>query len=124
MKNVYLLTAKQSQQLGYALDSKFYGMGDYTQTMRDALAKLTVDDVNRAIRKHLSTQSVSVVMVVKDAEGLKKKLVADEFSPIVYDAQKPAELLDEDKRIGSMKLNLTADSVKITPVEEVFAKAP
>jgi zinc protease len=122
MKNVYLMTARQQSQLGYALDERFYGLGEYAATMREALGKLTLNDVNTAIRKHLSAKDVSVVMVVKDAEGLKKKLVTDALSPITYDATKPAELLEEDQKIGAAKLGIKAESVKITPVEEVFAK--
>ena len=30
MKNVFLLTATQDQQLGYALDSEWYGIGEFT----------------------------------------------------------------------------------------------
>ncbi len=122
MKNVYLVTARQDQQLGYALDERFYGLGDYATTMREALAKLTLADVNAAIRKHLSAKDLSVVMIVKDAEGLKKALVSDEFSPIKYDATKPKELLDEDKVIGAKKLGIKADAVKVTPIDDVFAK--
>ena len=56
-------------------------------------------------------------MVTKDAEGLKKKPVADEFSPIKYDSEKSAELLEDDKKIGAKKLGIKAELVKITPVE-------
>ncbi len=122
MKNVYVVMSTQDQQLGYALDERFYGLGDYATTMREALSKLTLADVNAAIKKHLTVKDVAVVMIVKDAEGLKKKLVSDEFSPIKYDATKPAELLEEDKKIGARKLGIKGESVKITPVEEVFAK--
>lgn len=58
----------------------------------------------------------------KDAKALKDQLVADAFSPIQYDAEKPADLLAEDKVIGARKLGLGAGDVRITPVEEVFAK--
>ena len=122
MKNVYVMTATQNQQLGYALDSKWYGIGEFTSFLRDRLAKLTVEDVNRTVRKHLSAKDLSVVIVTKDAKGLKDQLVADAFSAIKYDAEKPADLLAEDKVIGARKLGLTADDVKITPVEEVFAR--
>jgi len=122
MKNVYVMTATQNQQLGYALDSRWYSVGEYTSYMRDRLAKLTIDDVNRAIRKHLSPKNLSVVIVTKDAKGLKEKLVADTFSPITYEGEKPADLLAEDKVIGALKLGIPAEKVKITPVEEVFAK--
>jgi zinc protease len=122
MKNVYVMTATQNQQLGYALDSRWYSIGEFTSYMRDRLAKLTVDDVNQAIRKHLSPTNLSVVIITKDAKGLRDKLVADTFSPITYEGEKPADLLAEDKVIGALKLGIPAEKVKITPVEEVFAK--
>ncbi len=89
MKNVYLLTANQNQRLGYALDSWWYGMGDYVDTMRAAYAKLTRDDVNRAIKKYLSAKNLQVVIIAKDAEGLRSTLLADGPSSIKYDAPKP-----------------------------------
>lgn len=122
LKNVYVMTATQDQQVGYALDSKWYGIGEFTKAMREKLSKLTREDVNAAIRKHLSAKDLSIVIVTKDAKGLKGQLSSDEFSPIQYDAEKPKELLEEDKVIGAKKLGIRAEDVKITPVEEVFAK--
>jgi zinc protease len=121
MKNVYLLTANQNQRLGYALDSWWYGMGDYVETMRAAYAKLTRDDVNRAIRKYLSAKNLQVVIITKEAEGLRDTLIGDEPSSIQYDAPKP-ELAEEDKVIGSTKLNVKPENVKIVNVDDVFAK--
>ena len=123
MKNVFVMTARQDQQLGYALDSKWYGIGEFTQHMRDALQKLTVDQVNAAVKKHLTARDLSVVIITKDAQGMKQALVSDAFSPITYDAaDKPKALLDEDKVIGSMKLSIAPANVKITPISEVFAR--
>ena len=122
MKNVYLLTSTQDHQLGYALDQKWYGLGDYVATAREKLSKLTRADVNAAVKRHLQAKDLSVVIITKDAEGLTEKLVTDAFSPIVYDGEKPKELLDEDKVIGSLKLGIKPAAVTITPVEDVFAK--
>lgn len=122
MKNVYVMTQTQDQQAGYALDSKWYGMPEYTAYMRAQLQKLTRADVNRALKKHLSADDLSVVIITKDAEGLKKQLVADGFSAITYDGEKPKALLDEDKVIGARKLGISATRVRITPVEDVFSK--
>ncbi len=122
VKNAFVMTATQDQQIGYALDSKWYGIGEYTSTMRARLKALTPEAVNAAIRKHLSVKDLSVVIVTKDAKGLKDKLVSDELSPIEYDAQKPKELLDEDRVIGALKLNIKPENVKITSIDEVFAK--
>ena len=121
MKNVYLLTANQNQRLGYALDSWWYGMGDYVDTMRAAYAKLTREDVNRAIKKYLSAKNLQVVIIAKDAEGLRETLLEDEPSSIQYDAPKP-ELAEEDKVIGSYQLNLEPEDVTIVDVNDVFAK--
>ncbi|MEP6470755.1 MAG: pitrilysin family protein [Acidobacteriota bacterium] len=122
LKNVYVMTATQNQQLGYALDSRWYGIGEFTGYMRDRLGKLTLDDVNRAIRKHFSAKDLSVVIVTKDAKALRGELVADGFSAIQYDAEKPADLLAEDKVIGARKLGIRAEAVKITPADDVFAR--
>jgi zinc protease len=122
MKNVFVMTATQNQQLGYALDSRWYGIGEFTGYMRDALKKLTLEDVNTAIRKHLSATDLSVVIITKDGKGLKDKLASDEASTIKYDAEKPAALLEEDKVIGSRKLGIKSENIRIIPVDEVFSK--
>jgi zinc protease len=122
MKNVFVMTATQDAQLGYALDAQWYHTPEFTQMMRDGLAKLTVADVNAAIRKHWSAKNLSVVFITKDAAGLKDKLVNDTFSPVTYDATKPQELLDEDKAIGAMKLGICPEAVRITPAVQAFAQ--
>ena len=81
-----------------------------------------MDQVNAAIRRHLNAKNMAIVYITKDAQGLKQALVSDAFSPIVYDAEKPKELLDEDKVIGALKLNIAPEKVRITPINEVFAK--
>jgi zinc protease len=122
MKNVYLLTATQDHALGTALDQKWYGLPDYVTDTRAKLSKLTRADVNAAVKRHLQAKDLSIVIVTKDAEGLRDALVADGFSPITYDGEKPKELLDEDKVVGALKLGIKPDAVTITPVEDVFAK--
>lgn len=122
MKNVYLLTSTQGQDLGTALDSRWYGIGDYVPYLRDRLAKLTRADVNRAIKRHLSAEKLSVVVVTRDADELKRQLLSPEPATIAYDAPKPPEVLAEDKVIGTRKLGLTPERVRITPVAEVFAR--
>ncbi|MDC8756807.1 M16 family metallopeptidase [Janthinobacterium fluminis] len=121
MKNVFVMTSTQDQQLGYALDSQWYGTAEFTRMMREGLSKLSAADVNAAIKRHLSAQNLSVVMIAKDAAGLKDKLLGDAFSPIKYDADKPKQLLDEDQQIGKLKLNIKPEAVTITPAAQAFA---
>jgi len=122
MKNVYVMTATQDQQLGYALDSEWYGVPEFTKFMRDRLSKLTLEEVNRVARKYVQTRDLSIVMVADDAKGLRERLLADTPSAVKYDGEKPKSLLDEDKVIGAMKLGLKTDSVRVTPVDDVFAQ--
>ncbi len=121
MKNVFVMTATQNQQLGYALDSEWYKIPEFTGYMRGKLAALTLADVNAAVRKHLSGTDLSVVIVTKDAKALADALLADTPSAVHYDAPKP-ELADEDKAIGALKLGLQKDKLRITPIAEVFAR--
>ena len=122
MKNVFVMTATQDQQLGYALDSGWYGIPEFTGYMREKLTKATRADVNAVIRKYLSGQDLQVVIVTKDAAGLAGKLASDAFSPIKYDAPKPQELLEEDQVIGALKLGIPREAITITPVDAVFAR--
>lgn len=122
MKNVYVKTSTANQQIGYALDSQWYGIGEYSATMRAGLAKLTVADVNKAIRKHIHPDAMKVVIITKDAEALKQKLTSDGVSTITYESGKPQALLDEDKVIGATKLGIRAENIRIIPAEDVFAK--
>lgn len=122
MKNVFVMTKTQDQQLGYALDSRWYGIGEFTSYMREHLSALTAERVSDVVRKHLSAENLSVVVISGDAAALREELLAGEFSPITYDAEKPAELLAEDEVIGARKLAIRADAIRITPVGDVFAK--
>ncbi|HSP15129.1 MAG TPA: pitrilysin family protein [Thermoanaerobaculia bacterium] len=121
MKNVYLMTANQNQRLGYALDSWWFGMPEFTESMRSRYAKLTRDDVNRAIKKYFSAKDLAVVIVTKDAQALRDQLAADQFSEIKYDAPKP-QLAQEDKIIGAYKLNIAPEKIRIVPVDNVFGQ--
>jgi zinc protease len=120
VKNASILTGTQDARLGYALDSAYYGTPEYVPFMRDALAKLTLDDVNAAIRRHLGSSAVRVVMVTKDGEDLRSRLVSGDPSPIVYNSPKPKEVLEEDKTIERYPLPLKPEDVTIVPADRVF----
>jgi zinc protease len=120
-KYVNILTQTQDDALGYALDSRYYGIPNFNQYMKDNLAKLTVQDVNNAMRKHFGgAGAMRVVMVTKDAESLRKAIINNTASPINYNSPKPQTLLDEDKAISVYPIKLRPEDVTITPVDRVF----
>jgi zinc protease len=119
-KFVNVLTKSKSAELGYAIDSLYYGIPGYNEYIRTALAKLTVEDVNRAIRKNLRSGNLQIVGVSKDAAKLAQLLSSDAPSPIEYNSAKPKDVMEEDKIIERWPLHLRAEDIKIVPVDEVF----
>jgi zinc protease len=119
-KYANVLTATQDARLGYALDSRYYGTPDFNTYVRDRLSKLTLTDVNRAVKQYLKTDRLRVVVVTKDAEGLRDAIVKGAPSPIKYNSPKPPDVLAEDKIIESYKINVRPEQVVVVPVDQVF----
>ena len=119
-KNVNLLVKTKSAELGYAIDSAYYGIPEYGRYVQDSLAKLTVEDVNQAIRRRLQTKNLQVVVVAKGCEELKKKFLSNAPSPMTYNSPKPTEILEEDKLVERFKIDWDPNAVRVLPVDTVF----
>jgi len=119
-KYVNVLTKTKNAELGYAIDSLYYGIPDYNSYIKNGIAKLTVEQVNAAIRKRLRADRVQIVAVSANAEQLKKQLVGSGPTPIEYNSAKPAEILAEDKLVEKLDLGLRPADVQIVPVDRVF----
>jgi zinc protease len=115
------LAQSNLEQLGYALDDRFYGLSQpFLEHMRSGLQTLTVEDVNRAIRKHLNAQNLKIAIVTQDAAGLKEALVQNKPSPIQYDSPKPDAITQEDQIIMKYPLSIRDEDVTIIPASKVF----
>jgi len=120
IKYANILTQTQDSLLGYALDSRYYNIPEFGAYLRERLSKLTLEDVNRAIREHLRTENMRIVMVTKDAEGLRNAILSGRPSPITYLSPKSKEILAEDKVIEAYPIKVKPEAVVIVPVEQVF----
>ncbi len=118
-KFVALLVKTQSRQLGYKLDSAYYDTDAFADYVRTGLDRLTVDEVNRVIRKHLQAKNMKFVFIAKDAGDLKQRLISNQTSPITYNTPKPA-LKQEDEMIQDFTLGFSADSVNVIPADRLF----
>ncbi len=58
-----------SEQLGYLMDSKFYGRENYIEELDKLLADLTLDDVNSAVKKYLQTKNMFITIVTDKSEA-------------------------------------------------------
>ena len=119
-KNVNLLLKTKSAELGYRIDSLYYGIPEYDKYLKAALAKLTVEDVNRAVRKHLRADNLHIVAIGQNMDAFKKGLLAGTPSPMKYNAPKPDDVMKEDKIVESWKLPVSAENIRIIPVDTVF----
>ena len=114
------MVASQDRQLGYALDSEFYNTESFVDYVRGKLEKLTLDDVNRVIRNNLQTENIHYVFITGDGKDMQKRLASEQTSPMVYNAEKPAEPVAEDKVIADYKLAIPAKNIAVLDVEKVF----
>lgn len=119
-KYVNLLTKTKSAELGYAIDSLYYGIPNYNDYIKNALAKLTVADVNAAIRRHLRAENIAMVGVAKGAENIRAVITGSDATPIHYNSEKPPAILEEDKTVQSWPLKLNKADVTVVPVDSVF----
>jgi zinc protease len=113
-----------ADQLGWIMDSKFYDRDNYLQELDELLRKVTLDDVNKALRKHWQTKNMYITIVTdaSEAEPLAKSLKENLESPMSYSnlvkSGLPKEVLAEDDEVAKYKLNVK--SVKVIKSEDTF----
>ena len=110
-------------RLGYAIDDRFYGIGDpgHLETFHRMMRELTLDDVNGAIERHLQTENIKIAIVTGDAAGLRATLESDSPTPIRYATTKPDAVIAEDAEIARFPLAIAADGIRVVPLDAVFA---
>ena len=119
-KFVAQMTKTQGRQLGYAIDADYYNTDTFSDYVRTGLAELTLDDVNRVIDTHLSTDGLQFVFISSDAEGLASAIASDTPSPITYNTDKPAELLAEDAMIADQPFGIAAERIERVDASSLF----
>ncbi len=124
LKNYSKLWAQsQDRRLGYLMDSRFYRTGDIIETLPSKLDKITLEDVNRAIKKHLDFNNLKVAIVTKGARQFLDEMIANKPSPITYGTPSiSGEILDEDKKIEGYCLKINKKKSKVVNAEDLFEK--
>lgn len=121
---VKLYIQSPEDQLGFLLDSKFYGRKDYISELDVDLKILTVHDVNRVIKKYLQIDNMFVAIVTDESEvkPLSKSLENNNISPMYYSLQVKSglspEILNEDEEVEKFPLNIK--SLKIIDSSETL----
>ena len=119
-----LYAQSPAQQLGWLMDSRFYGRMDYLAELDKLLEKTTLEQVNAAIRKYWQTDNMFVTIVTdaSEAQPLADSLINNTASPMSYSdlvrAGLSPELLAEDDAVANFHLNVT--KVTIVPSADTF----
>jgi len=107
-----LYAQSPAQQLGWLMDSRFYGRTDYLAELDVLLKKTTLEQVNKAIKKHWQTDNMFVTIVTDESEAkpLADSLINNSPSPMSYSnlvkSGLPAEVLAEDDEVANFHLNI------------------
>lgn len=116
-----LFLQTESRRLGYAIDDAFYGQQQaWIDSLRAAWRALTVEQVNAAIRTHWRPAALQVAIVAPHAAELAAAIAADGPSPIQYPAEKPPEILAEDREIQAYHVAIPRDRIRIVPLAQTF----
>lgn len=121
LKKYYLHYAPTTSiRLGYKIDDMFYGIKDHLKTFPNIFESLTLEDVNRALKKYLQYKNIKIAMITQNAEYLKEALVNNKISPKTYQVDKPAEVLLEDNEIEKYHLEIKEENVTILKADDMF----
>jgi zinc protease len=110
-----------TRRLGFEMDGTFYDRESLVTELDRRLPKMTVEQVNSAVRRHLRSSGYRVAIVTRDAAALRDVLMSGQPTPISYDTKgTPSDVLAEDKQISEFPLKNV--KVRIVPVDEMFEK--
>ena len=115
-----------SKKLGYLMDSQRYNRKDWITELDGLLSKVTLDDVNRVMRKYWQTDNMDVVIITDDseAESLAESIRKNSPSPMSYSNDLKSTLapaiLAEDKLVEAYPLKIS--NVKVISSDDTFRK--
>lgn len=116
-----LLLKTKDAQLGYAVDSDYYGIPPYPEYLRSTFADLTLDQVNAAIGRHLRSSNLKIVMAGENMAALRDDLLSNRPSPIVYNSPKPEEILAEDAVVQARPIDIRPENAHVVSADTAFA---
>jgi len=113
-----------SRRLGYQMDSEFYGTEYFIGRIEKELKKLTVNDVNAAVKKYLHDSDIKVAVVVDEGKGQEflNALTTNQKSPIKYASPPSESILNQDKEIEVFPLNVNAEGSKVVNAKDLFER--
>jgi zinc protease len=113
-----------SRRLGFAIDGVITGK-DVVKELQARLPKMKKADVDRAVRKYLGLDGLTIAIVagVKTGQPVADTLMNGGPTGITYDtAGTPPEVMAEDDLIKRFPVPIEKDNVSVVPVDKMFEK--
>jgi zinc protease len=111
-----------NRRLGFALDDQFHGSPPFLARLREAMPRLTLDEVNAALRKHIDPARLKIVMVTKGAKEVRDLLLSGKPTPIEYKTPRDKKVLEEDRKIEAFPIPLKPEEVRVVSAGELFER--
>lgn len=122
MGYIPILGTEIERALGYAIDSRFYGInGDYLKDTRAKVEGLNQLEVNEILRKNLHPENLRIVVVTQDTDRFVEAVLAPSCG-ITYPPgiTKSKEVLDEDEKISTHLVPIQPERIKQIASEDLF----
>lgn len=110
------------RRLGYAIDALYYGTPNFLEDYRKAMAALTPEQMQAAMRKYVDAGNLNFVYVAKDAEALKTALMTQAPSPISYPTSKDDAVLKADKAVSVYPLPMHPSLIEVIDAQAFMEK--
>lgn len=107
-------------RLGFQMDSEFYGTPYFLDEVDKRLRAMKVEEVNAAVKKHLSLDNFAAVLVTDNAAQVQEALQKDAPSPKTYNSPVAEDVSEADKAIQAIPVKPTA--VEIVPVAKLYER--
>jgi len=119
IREIDLASADPSRLLDDTLDAKWLGIPDFWSQERRKLSELTLDEVNRVIRKYLQNQHMYVMITAPDARKLRADLLKKPL-PIKYNGERPKALVAEDELVANLNLEIESEDIRMYLISDAF----
>jgi zinc protease len=111
-----------ARRLGYAMDGAFYGTKSLVDELDARLPRMTVEEVNAAVRRHLTAENLytSVVADPDGATAFLEALASNAPSPIAYETETKPWVVAADRTIAVEPLPVDRARCRIVPADALF----
>jgi zinc protease len=116
-----LYLQSQSRRVGFALDDAFYQNDQpFRERLHRAWDALTVDQLNRVIRRHLRPDSVTIGIITNDVQQVRAAFTQTKLQLPHYATKVSKSVRREDKAVLHHSLSLKPSAIAVVSATDLF----